>query len=112
MDKITLYKSYIKELLTEYAAHYETDTEVISQILHNEEKNYYYLLATGWDTQNKRVHGCVFHVDIINGKIWVQDDWTEYGIACELMDRGVPKSDIVLAFVSPHRRTLGEFAAN
>lgn len=111
MDKINLYKSYINELLLEYAAHYQDDDGITAQILKNEENRCYCLMSVGWDSRNKRVHGCVFHVDIINDKIWVQDDWTEYGIARELMDRGVPKTDIVLAFVNPERRAArGEFA--
>jgi hypothetical protein len=46
------------------------------------------------------------HLDIIDGKIWIQRDGTEDGIAYELEDAGVPKCDIVLAFhsedVRPH----------
>jgi hypothetical protein len=46
------------------------------------------------------------HLDIVDGKIWIQRDGTEDGIAYELEEAGVPKSDIVLAFhsedVRPH----------
>jgi hypothetical protein len=43
-------------------------------------------------------------VDIINGKFWIQRDGTEYGIARELVDAGVPKEQIVLAFRAPEIR--------
>ncbi|WP_442867123.1 element excision factor XisI family protein [Aphanizomenon sp. CS-733/32] len=33
-----------------------------------------------WEN-NQRVHGCLVHIDIINDKIWIQRDGTEYGIA-------------------------------
>jgi len=43
-------------------------------------------------------------------KIWIEQDWTEDGIATELMKAGVPPEDIVLAFQEPEVRALGEFA--
>lgn len=62
------------------------------------------LVNVGWD--DRRVHGCLVHVDLIDGKFWIQRDGTEDGIATELVAAGVPKSRIVLAFhpvdVRPH----------
>jgi XisI protein len=53
-----------------------------------------------------RVHGCLIHLDIIDGKIWVQRDETEDGVTYELVDAGIPKDQIVLGFhpadVRPH----------
>lgn len=56
------------------------------------------------------VYGCLIHVDIQAGKIWIQYDGTETGIANELVETGVPKRDIVLAYQSPSMRKLTEFA--
>ncbi|MBV7334508.1 XisI protein [Chloroflexi bacterium TSY] len=44
------------------------------------------------------------------GKIWIEIDWTEEGIATELVAAGVPKEDIVLAFHHPSMRQYTEFA--
>ena len=46
----------------------------------------------------RRVHGCLIHVEIADGKLLIQRDGTEYGIARELTDAGVPREQIVLAF--------------
>jgi XisI protein len=51
----------------------------------------------GWDGV-RRVHGSVVHVDIIDGKVWVQYDGTSRPIAEELVAAGIPREDIVLAF--------------
>ena len=37
-------------------------------------------------------------------------DGTEIGVANELVEAGVPKTDIVLAFYAPYRRQYTEFA--
>jgi hypothetical protein len=39
----------------------------------------------------------MFHLDIIDGKIWIQYDGTDRPIAEELVRAGIPKEDIVLA---------------
>ena len=45
------------------------------------------------------------HLDIIDGKIWIQHDGTEIGVANELVEMGVPKEDIVLAYHPLYKRT-------
>lgn len=49
-------------------------------------------------------------MDIKNGKIWIQYDGTEDGIAYELLKLGVPHQDIVLGFQPARVRSDTEFA--
>lgn len=44
-------------------------------------------------------------------KIWIQRDFTEEGVASELVDLGVPKTDIVLGFKPPDMRQFTGFAS-
>jgi XisI protein len=50
-------------------------------------------------------------VDIINDKIWIQNDNLEYSVAERLVDRGIAKKDIVLAYFSPSHRAFTEYAS-
>jgi hypothetical protein len=56
------------------------------------------------------VHGCLVHIDILDGKLWIQRDGTEQGIATELVAAGIPKDAIVLAFHPPEIRPHTEYA--
>lgn len=56
--------------------------------------------------------GWIITIDIKDGKIWVQHNGTERGIAQDLLELGVPKQDIVLAFHSPTRRKYTDFAVS
>jgi len=38
------------------------------------------------------------HVDLIGGRFWIHRDGTERGVTRDLMDLGVPRDRIVLAF--------------
>jgi hypothetical protein len=50
----------------------------------------------GWQGR-KRGHCVIYHLDIIDGKIWIQYDATDRPIAIQLVRAGIPKEDIVLA---------------
>lgn len=45
-----------------------------------------------------------------NGKVWIEEDLTEDGIATWLLEHGVPNMEIVLGFQPPLIRPSGEFA--
>jgi hypothetical protein len=61
-------------------------------------------------TATRRVHGCLIHVDIVEGMIWIQRDGTEEGIAKALVNAGIPRERIVLGFRSPQLREDSPFA--
>ena len=63
---------------------------------------YFQLLKIGWDSVNEHfVFGILFHFDIIDDKIWLQLNNTEFPVVDELIEHGIPKSDIVLGFQPP-----------
>lgn len=71
--------------------------------------SHYQVVSIGWEN-GYRMYGCLIHADLKDGKIWIQYDGTEYAIANELIDLGVPKQDIVLAYHAPYARKYTEFA--
>lgn len=112
MDKITSYRTYIQEILERYARIPGEPAEVESQTIFDTKRDHYQLVNVGWHHQNYRVYGSVVHIDIKDDKIWIQWDGTEEGIANELVEKGVPKEDIVLAFHAPNARQYTGFAVN
>lgn len=63
-------------------------------------------MYVGWD-RHRRVHGAIYHLRIHNNKIYVEEDTS---IAETLLEAGIPKEDIVLAFHAPNKRQYTEFA--
>ncbi len=105
------YRSIIKQILQNHVyTPVKAYDEYESQVVTDDEKGHFYLMKVGWDNM-KRIHGCTIHMDLKGEKIWIQEDWTEYGVANELLDAGVPKEDIVLAFHAPYKRPYTGFAA-
>lgn len=109
MEKIENYRQIIQDILREHASYKSINEDVEPQIVFDTERNHYQLIHVGW-SNDKRVYGCVIHLDIKDGKIWIQHDGTEGGVASELVEQGVPKQDIVLGFHSAFKRQFTEFA--
>ncbi len=109
MDTLTHYRHVIREILTKNAQIPFAYGQIELQTIFDSESDHYLLMLVGWD-KGERVHGCLVHIDIINGKLWIQRDGTEDGIANELVRAGIPKEHIVLAFRSPDTRKYTEFA--
>jgi XisI protein len=110
MDPLNDDRAIIRRILLPYA-----DIRYAYGDIHNEvvfdDANARYLVMSQGRMGKKRVHGCLIHVEIIDGKIWIQRDGTEDGVADELVEAGIPKSRIVLGFWDPEARKLGDFAA-
>jgi hypothetical protein len=107
MEKIEKYRQLVQELLK---ARVWERPGVESQTIFDTERDHYVLASVGWSEGAHRVFGTVIHIDIKDGKIWVQWDGTEDAIADQLVECGVPKSDIVIGFHSPYKRQFTEFA--
>jgi XisI protein len=109
MDKLIRYGELIQDILREYASYKPSYGQVEVEVIVDPVQGHFEMIYVGWNGQ-KRVHGCVVHLDIKEGKIWIQHDGTEEGIANRLVEAGVPKGDIVLGFQTPFQRRHTEFA--
>ena len=104
-------REIIEQLLVEYANFLGNDDRVRVELVLDKKSDRYLLIETGWDL-DRRIYGVLIHIDIIDGKLWIQQDGTEEGVADELADLGVPKERIVLAYKSLQRRQITEFAVS
>ena len=105
------YRSVVEQVLRDYAEFLGNDDQVQMELVFDRKRDRYLLIETGWH-DGYRIYGTLLHIDIIDGKLWIQHDGTEEGIANELVAAGVPKDTIVLAFKSVERRKLTEFAVS
>ena len=110
MDKLEKYRNIIENILTEHANQPYSYGEIRSQTVFDRNRDQYLLVDIGWNNKNFRVHGALVHIEIIDGKFWIQYDGIEDSVTAELELAGVPKSDIVLAFHEPELRKYTEYA--
>jgi len=111
MDSLSRDRQIIRDLISRYAEHRVAVGEVEVEVIFDEANDHYELMHTGW-VGIRRIHGPVLHIDIRGGKIWIQHDGTEDGVAEELVEAGIPRDRIILAFRHPSRRPLTDYATS
>ncbi len=105
------YRKAVQTLLSQYATFGAGMGDIERQLIFDTQHDHYQMVNVGWQDQ-QRIYGCAMHLDIKDGKIWIQHNGTEIELDDELTALGVPKNDIVVGFISPARRHLTEFATN
>ena len=109
MEKLTHYSAILARLIADEADRASTATDVEVCVICDPVRHHYQLLYLGWQGIT-RVFSPLIHLRLHNGKVWIEQDGTEEGIATRLLDAGIPREEIVLAFYSPHKRQYTEFA--
>ena len=109
MEKLN-YPEIVQDILARHVKNCSNrQTEI--QLLFDTERNRYQVMNIGWQ-ELTRVFGCIIYIEIKKGKIWIERDGTEIGIANELVEAGVLREDIILAFKAPYKRKFTDFAAS
>ena len=110
MDKLNQYRGIIEQILTDVAKITPSKDRLEYKLIFDRERDSYGLVSIGWNNA-ARIHHFVIHLEIIGGKVWIQEDNTDLVIAEDLERAGIPKGDIVLGFHPPHVRPLTDYAA-
>ena len=113
MERVNYYQNKIQEVLTEYLADLRqpANKDIDFVPISDKEKNHFQIIAMGWE-KDERIFNLLFHLDIIGDKIWVQEDKMEESIAEKLVEKGLSKKDIVLAYFPDYHRTYTEYAVS
>lgn len=110
MATLETYRQIVENVLTEYARVPYAYGDIHTETVFDRVNDHYMLVNVGWHG-DRRIHGSLVHVDLIDDKIWIQRDGTEHGIANDLVEAGIPKEHIVLGFRAPEVRQYTGFAA-
>lgn len=109
MVTLDQYREIIENVLSEYTKIPYAYGDIQTETVFDRKNDHYLLVNIGWES-SRRIHGCLIHIDIIAGKIWIQRDGSEEGITKELLKAGIPKNDIVLGFQPAEVRPYTEYA--
>jgi hypothetical protein len=110
MDTLERYRKIIRDVLTALAERRYSQPAITNEAIFDTVNDRYLVMSTGWEGEERRIHFCLAHLDIIDGKIWIQRDNTEEGIGYALQEAGVPAENIVPAFHPPTVRKLAGYA--
>ena len=109
MDKLEKYRESLCKALSEYAKLNDHNKQINSMMIVSQDCNHFLLINEGWQGK-KHIHACLFHGEIKDDKIWIYFDGFEETITERLIDLGISKDKIVLAFHPHYVRQQTEFA--
>ncbi len=111
MANLDQYRKFVQEIIIELHGYNQGNLNqgVDSQMILDTDRDHYLLLDVGWQDK-KYVYAVFVHIDIKDGKIWIQRNNTEINLAERLQVKGVSSSDIVLGLHSPFLRQFSGYA--
>jgi hypothetical protein len=109
-EKLNRYKRICRQIVERHAAMPSEPTSVESLAVCDSESGNYLLMDIGWYPK-ERAHYVVVHLRVKGGKVWVEYDGVEYGIAKDLIEAGIPEEDVVWPSNERDRRRFTELVA-
>src|ERR1043166_7113831 len=103
MNRTNELRDTVRRVLTDVASMMPSENDVRTELVCNDTEGHYQLGQVGWEA-GRRVDDIFLHVDVLDGKIWIQHDGTDLPLARMLEEAGIRKDEIVLAFHRPDLR--------
>ena len=112
MDKLTEYPKLLKHILAEHVeiCRRQPVRGIETYLIADDALSDYVWINIGWQSDD-RVCAITSFIRIRDGKFLIEEDWTEDGIASDLLRAGVPREDIVLAFHELEMQPYASLAA-
>ena len=108
MDRLDRYPQIVRLLIEEYASYKPAYGDIRTDAVVDRERDHYEVMEVGWHG-DRRVHGSIIHIDIRNGKVWLEYNGTDARLGEAMVAAGIPRTDIVLGFQPEELRALTGF---
>jgi len=109
MDRIEKFETAILTILKKYENIKYANVDGGNQIIADKENRRYQVVTLGWQDESF-VHHCPLHFEIIDNKIWIWQNMTEWDLGKMLEEQGIGKKEIVPGFLSPDSRVYAGYA--
>lgn len=107
LDKLERYRQILQRVV-EYHAAMPGEPEDVESIPICDPVHDNYLLMDVGQEGNRRAAYVVFHLRLQDGRVRVERDGIEYGIAQDLIKAGIAEEDIVFTFYGAEPRSIAE----
>jgi hypothetical protein len=96
LNKLERYRQILKQVINRHAAMKPSDRQLESLAICDPTNDNYLMMDIGYDHLG-RAHAVIIHLRLReDGKVLIEYDGIEYGIARDLLEAGIPAEDILL----------------
>ena len=98
MDKLKNYRQFLHKTVKRHAQFQPANGEIKTHAVCDRETDDYMVVDSGWNEKGCRIYDVVLHFRLQNGIVHVERDNTDAEVVRELLDAGIEKDDIILAY--------------
>lgn len=112
LNKIEKYRQILESVVKRHAQFQPANGQIETHAVCDREADEYMVVDSGWNEKGRRIYDVVLHFRLQNGTVYVERDKTNAKVVRELLDAGVEKDDIILAYNAlPYQRLNDLIAA-
>ncbi len=108
--KLNHYRQLLQQIVERHAAMPAEPEDLESFPICDTTHDHYLLMDVGGGGRGRTGY-VVFHLRLCDGKVRVERDGIEYGIAQDLIEAGIPPEDIVMSYYHQTSQPLAELMA-
>ncbi|MFV9505444.1 MAG: element excision factor XisI family protein [Oscillochloridaceae bacterium umkhey_bin13] len=107
---LTAYRAIVWRVLEGHAAIPLGAGTATSFVVFDPHLDRFLLVTVGWQG-GRRIHSTAAHIALADDKVWIEHDGLPPpGLATELIEAGIPKTAVVLAFQTPYAHSSQDVA--
>ncbi len=95
-----LYRQILEKTVNRHAKFQPANGNIKTHAVCDTQNDDYMVVDSGWNEKGRRIYDVVIHFRLQNGKVTVERDNTDAEVVRELIEDGIAKDDITLAFAS------------
>lgn len=106
MTKTEKYSKILTDFLTDFAKGQKDAVDGLSTlVIADKERHHYQSVMHGFnEEQYKHSFSVLFHFDIIDEKVWIQANNTDWDFENDLINRGILQSDLIIGWLPKYAR--------
>ena len=98
MDRIENYRQILEKVVKRHAQFQPANGNIQTHAVCDRETDEYMVIDSGWNEKGRRIYDVVLHFRLQDGIVHVERDNTDAEVVRELLDSGIAKDDLILAY--------------
>ena len=106
------YRQILQKIVKRHARFQPANGEIETHAVIDTENGDYLVVDSGWNEKGRQIYDVVLHFRLQNGTVHIERNNTDAEIVQELLESGIEKDDVILAYNAlPYQRLNDLIAA-
>ena len=92
------YSQILEKVVKRHAQFQPANGNIQTHVVCDREMDEYTVIDSGWNEKGRRIYDVVLHFRLQDGIVHVERDNTDAEVVRELLESGIAKTDIILAY--------------